>query len=98
MPPKFHEEKEIPSFWKERTVGTVETLTWEGDQTTDEDGVSGQPKALNVIGANKERDKWEEGNYISFGRGTASAFEKVQVSSPICYFTVGNYTNTRFRP
>lgn len=72
----------MPAFWKERTIGTVETLTWEGDQSIDEDGdgSSGQPKAINVIGANKKRDEWEEGNYLSFGKGTASAFEKVQVS------------------
>jgi hypothetical protein len=73
MPPKYGQEKELPSYWKERTVRPEERLTWEGDQ--DEDG-SETTRPINYM---DKPDYWTAGNYVSYGTGSTSAIEKVLV-------------------
>jgi hypothetical protein len=83
MPPKFGQEREVSGYWKERVVGSIDHPTWEGDQ--DDDAEEAQ-RPLNYV---EKRDEWKEGNYVSYGTGSASAFEKIQARESLRLFDLG---------
>ncbi|CAG7854934.1 SubName: Full=Uncharacterized protein {ECO:0000313/EMBL:CCA70344.1} [Serendipita indica DSM 11827] len=72
LPPKFGQSKEVPGYWKERVIGPNDSSG--GWTSIDEEGDEAE-QAFNVI---DKRDVWREGNYISYGTGSASALEKIQ--------------------
>lgn len=72
----------MPGYWKERVVGSMDHPTWEGDQDDDADEAT---RPLNFI---DKRDEWKEGNYVSYGTGSASAFEKIQVCRNLGIFSL----------
>ncbi|KAG8807159.1 hypothetical protein FRC17_004616 [Serendipita sp. 399] len=77
LPPKFGQEKEVPGYWKERLVvprEKEEDISWTGVDMEDEDEEPVRP-LLNVL---EKRENWKEGNYVSYGTGSASALEKIQ--------------------
>lgn len=76
MPPKLGQQREVPGFWKERIVGQRDVPTWEGFEA-DED-IDPMERPLNVV---DKPDEWTEGNYISVGRGSSSAHEKILVGT-----------------
>lgn len=74
LPPKFGQEREVPGYWKERLIGSIDQPAWEGvDQDDDAEETS---RPINYV---EKREEWKEGNYLSYGKGSASAFEKIQV-------------------
>lgn len=91
MPPKYGQEREVPGYWKERVIGSMDHPTWEGDQ--DEDGEEAR-RPLNCV---DKREEWKEGNYLSYGTGSASAFEKIQVIPLLSSFGCGAVLNAFFR-
>ncbi|KAG8788980.1 hypothetical protein FRC16_001280 [Serendipita sp. 398] len=78
LPPKFGQEKEVAGYWKERLIGSRgredEDVTWTGVDMDDEDEEPVRP----LIGLVEKRENWKEGNYVSYGTGSASALEKIQ--------------------